>query len=300
MITGKLPVLAVFAALLVAIPARAGDDFQGANIEALGRAAVANPTDNSTISLNPGAMALAERYDVSGWFDLGPTGDLEWGISALDSRTAPIAFGVSWRRTVAEPPITLAEMPGWVQPGVAVPNVKRTHEVTIAIAGPIDDRKFSVGVNGTVIIRHDDRGGNAVNGNADVGAAWQIDKEWAVGLAGRNLIPLKGQVGLDTGITAGVHYERKDIAAWAFDLDWQTSGQPVFPLSFRLGGEALVSAFRPRLGYRFDGATGTHWLVPGIGGENDSGAIDYALAIPLSGATRWKDLVHTFSVRVKF
>jgi len=299
MITGKLPLLAAFAALVVANPARAGDDFQGANVEAMGRAVVANPTDNATITHNPGVMGLAERYDLGGWFDLGPTGDLEWGVSALDSRTAPVAFGLSWRRTVAEPPITLDEMPGWVQPSVTVPNVKRTHEITAAVAVPIDDHKFSVGLNGTLILRNDDRGGKTVNGDTDLGAGWQIDESWAVGLVGHNLLPVKGQADLPTGVTAGVHFEKSNIAAWAFDLDWQTSGSPVFPLSFRLGGEALANAFRPRLGYRFYGATGTHCLIPGIGGENESGAIDYSLAIPLSGATRLKDLIHTFSVRVK-
>lgn len=300
MIGGNHPARALAIAILAhPAAALAGDDFYGANLEGMGRAAVGNPAETASLSLNPGAIALTERYDFEGIVAVGPTGGLEWTLAALDARTAPIGFGIAWRRTIARPPITLDEMPGWIVPGEEIPNKKRSHEITVALAVPALDRSLSFGVGGTLILRNDDRGGKSTTGNVDVGGAYMIDDQWTVGVAGRNLVPLPEHPDLATGITAGVHFREEFLASWAFDVDAQLGGDPEFPMSFRTGGELTVNAFRPRLGYRFEGLDTTHWITPGVGGENESGAIEYALAVPLIGRLRFKDLVHTFSLRVR-
>ena len=124
MIGGKLPLIAVFAAFLAALsasPALAGDDFYTARAEGLGRATLADPYGNTTLSTNPGMMGILERYYFHGAYRIGPTSDMEWSFSALDARTAPVAFGIAYRGTFEKPPITLDEMPGFIVPGEEIP-----------------------------------------------------------------------------------------------------------------------------------------------------------------------------------
>ncbi len=299
MIRRKHPAFAVISAFLASTPALAADYF-GANTEAMGRAAVANWDDNSAISINPGALGLAERYTLMAQLQVGPGLDLAFGASAVDSKTTPqVALGVGYRGTIADPPLTADDMPGWFAPGDPIANRKRSHEVSLALAVPVLDRKLSFGLGGAVIARNDDRGGQVITGTLDAGFAWRIDERWSVGLAGRNLIPTLAKVP-PAGVTAGLYFREEHVGAWALDIDWQATGDPRFPLSFRAGGEVRTSAVRTRLGYRFEGADLMSWIVPGLGVENDVGGIEYALSIPVSGSTRWRDLLHTISARARF
>jgi len=299
MIRGNLPATTLL--LLIAtwsFDARA-DEFYGANIEAMGRASVANPSDTTSLSVNPGAIALDERYDFQGVFEIGPTGGLDWSLAALDARTAPIAFGTAWHRTIEKPPILLEEMPGWITPGQEVPNKKRTHEFTWALAVPALERKLSFGVGSTLLLRNDDRGGSSTYGNVDVGMGWRVSENWTLGLVGSDLVPVPKHPDLQTKVAAGVHYADEFLAEWALDVEAQITGDPEFPVSFRTGGELTISVMRPRLGYRFEGADATHWIIPGLGGESEAGGIDYAIAIPLIDGLKFNSLVHTISLRVK-
>ncbi|MBW1877795.1 MAG: hypothetical protein JRI25_18180, partial [Deltaproteobacteria bacterium] len=188
---------AIIAGFLALVPtARAGDEIYGANVEASGRAVAGHPADNASITVNPGLLGLTERYDLHGHVGLGPDGALEWAVSAMDSRTSSLAFGFAWRRTLAEPELTLDEMPGWRVPGEPIPNRKRTHELTAAFAYPVSgagEMRFSFGINGTLRIHNDDRQGHYLSGNADAGLGVRVDERWSMGLVGYNLLPLNDQ-----------------------------------------------------------------------------------------------------------
>lgn len=300
MTPGKPSRLVLLAAFFAAFPARAGSDAWLADRAAMGQVLMGVPDSNSSITGNPGALGLTERYDLAGHLGLGPEGALEWGVSALDARTSGVAFGLGWRRTIADPPITLDDMPGWVVPGEPIPNRKRAHEFTAALAVPVADRDWSFGLNGTVRTRNDDRGGFSLEGNLDAGLAGRLSEQWTVGLAGRNLLPLPGQVDLPAGVTAGVYFEEPSLIEWGLDVDWQFEGiqSDGLGLGVRTGVELHTGDVRPRLGYRFVGPTGVHALSAGIGGVNEHGGIDYALSVPLISGLRGSSLMHTLSLRV--
>jgi hypothetical protein len=301
---GRKPrLIAMIAGFLALAPsARGGDEIYGANVEASGRAVAGNPADNASITVNPGLLGLSERYDLHGHVGLGPDGALEWAVSAMDSRTSALAFGIAWRRTLAEPELTLEEMPGWRVPGEPIPNRKRAHELTAAFAYPFlgkGDMRYSFGINGTLRFHDDDRRGRHLSGNADVGLGVRFDERWSVGLAGSNLIPLKDQPDLPAGILAGARFEEPSVAAWSLDAGLQFQDADGLPLVLRTGGELLIGTTRPRIGYRFEGPTREHWGTVGVGADSEAGSVEYSLSIPLVDTLRPSSLRHRFSVRVR-
>lgn len=288
---GKPLRIALVLAFLAVPELGRAQEILGGNLAAMGGAATAHPADNAGITSNPGILGLTERYDLQGHLTIGPDDHLEFGVSALDARTSTVALGLSWRRTLDEPPLTTEDLPGWVVPGRPIPNVKRGHEVSAAVAVPIEDRRYSFGVGGTLRTGVDDRGGHHLAGNLHVGAGARVER-WTFGLAGRNLLPLPDQEALPSSIAAGVFFREEALASWALEVGANLDEDPFF---VGTGVELLTGSFRPRLGYRYESRA--HWLTGGFGIENEIGALEYGLGLPLTGPLHLGGLVHTVGLR---
>ncbi|TNE91471.1 MAG: hypothetical protein EP330_05115 [Deltaproteobacteria bacterium] len=287
--------LGVALTLVVGSPAVASEAHLGANTVATGGASTALPKDNSAITGSPGAMALVERYDGMGFGSIGPASALRYGLSAMDSRTGSVAFGIAYRRGQVNLPITDADLPGWIEPGTEPTNKEFTHDLTVALGAPIADRKLSVGVNGTFLWWKRERRGQGFSGNADLGIAAAPHELFSAALTGRNLLfmlddedmPLAGVLGLRVGSVDTVHgLVDVEVA--------EGSG-----LTLRAGVDGSAGPSRMRAGYAWDGVLEQHQVSWGLGIENEAGAFEYAMRVPLTNNDRGVGgLLHTISVRV--
>jgi hypothetical protein len=136
--------------------------------------ALARGQNNVGIVSNPGLLGLESRYSLSGFGQLGPQDRRGWGVSALDSTTSDFyALGLSYSGSTEEPSLSDEDLPGWTPSGKTPDNVKRHHDITMAIGVPILQRFLSVGAHvDWALYDHDQQGTGSV---ADVG----------LGLAGR-------------------------------------------------------------------------------------------------------------------
>ncbi len=263
------------------VPAHAAEGVVGANLAAMGGAAAANPDDNAPITVNPGAIALKERYDLHGHFRYGPDQLNQWGFSAVDGRTSNwLTLGLYYAGDRANPPLTPADLPGWTLPGEDPDNIKRHHDFTLAFAGHGWDRRLSAGFSGTFAIYNHDRHGAGSTGNVDVGVAARPVDGFTIGVAGRNLIPVNDLGELPLTVVGGmrVHGEAGALSA---DVDWRDI-KADFPLTFAGGGELPIGEIpRLRAGYRYEGPIEQHRLTGGFGLVGASGSIDIGVQVPV-------------------
>lgn len=284
--------------LLVAPPAFAGDGLYGAPSNGTGRVAAADAADNTAITANPGLLGLDSVFDAAAHGQLGSDTHTEWAASLRDSWTSKLALGVAVRREVANPPLRFGDLPGWVQPGVTPDHKTRSYVITTGLALPTGNRRWSFGLNGTVELANDDRTGRRTTGNGDVGFGARPVDGVTFGLAVKNVVPVPDQEDYPLGILGGVRLEAPEAGAFELDVDARFEDPGRFPVSFRTGAEWAIQSARPRLGYRYEGFAGHHWITAGIGGENEWGGIGYALAVPVCKGLEFFDLQHQVGIFV--
>ena len=181
----------VMAAAFIAAPTAHATELYGANIAGAGGAAVAHPADNASITVNPGMLGTTKRYDVGGAFAYGPSADLFWGVSVLDSHTNDIiAFAFAYTGTQTNPTFLTDELPGWTPADVAPTNLKSEHGFTIAVNKPLWDRRIGLGISGTLIAFNREHVGSGTTGNMDVGIGFRPLEYLSVGFVGENFLPV--------------------------------------------------------------------------------------------------------------
>ncbi len=290
------PCLTILAILLIASPAWGGDGRMGAHALALGGAVTASPGDNAVIGSNPSALALDSRYDVHALGQWEPAEGWTAGASVADSRDGAFALGLSYARTIIEPPYSEADLPGWTTQEGLPSNVKRWHEVSLAAAFPLLDRKLSLGLGGVIGFADHDRGGEATTGNLDAGLAARPVEGLTLGLVGRNLLPLSDADGdYPVQVVGGARYHLADIGSVALDGGATLEGTDA-PLLLAAGLEAAPVLFRIRGGWRLE--EGQHHLSWGLGTENEAGGLDYAMVIPLGSDQGFAAVTHALSLRL--
>lgn len=254
----------------------------------------------ATIHANPGAIGLGERYLMGATGRLGQDLDNGWGVSILDANTSVIALGLSFFRSVSDPPLTTADLPGWTTTGADEPtNRHRDNNLTLSVAYPLLDRRLSLGIGGTLSVYQHDLAGNGVDGNLDVGIGARPHDLVTIGLAGRNLIPIPGQEDFRAGLLLGSRVADEEVGYFGLDIEWFAEDAGV-PIAVRTGGGLLVSEnVEVQLGYRYEGPTDVHWLSSGVEVQNETAAIGYSLAMPLGdGKLRIGSFVHSLGIRV--
>lgn len=279
-------------------PTALATELVGGNITAMGGAAVAHPSDNAAVTVNPGMLGITKRYDVGALFAYGPTQDLFWGLSVVDSHTNDIiTFGVAYAGSKANPAFRVDELPGWTPEGVTQTNYRDEHVFTVAVNKPLWDRRIGLGLSGTVSSYNHEHTGKGATGNMDIGFGIQPIEYISIGLAGENILPVANQASTPATFRAGFHAQYKEFVAGSFDFRYQT--EEVYGVAYHIGAglEGGFKGVRARIGYRWEGVFQNHGVTWGLGLENEAGAIEYAMLAPIGGSGT--DLVHTISLRVK-
>lgn len=292
-------------ALFVAVGAAHATDVVSAQLAGIGGASLADPRDNSGITVNPATLSLIERYDIQGMFVGGPSGDLRWNASAVDGRTSKLlSFGLAYNGGILSTAFHPSELPGWVPSDETPVNSRQIHDITFGLAAPFFDRKLSIGLNGTLSIFKGDYVGSGVTGNIDLGAATRPVEWVTVGFVARNLLPIADQADIPTALALGVRGGKEDMILAAVDAQVRTEQVVTSPWSVRAGLEGTIKFAKLRAGWDWDGDRGWHQISWGLGlGDIKIGSIDYAMQIPLTGsAFVFADVTHTVSltIRTKF
>ncbi len=284
------------ALLILATSALASDTLQAADQVAMGRTGIAAKNDNAAISLNPGLLALTERYDFQGMFGYGPTGGMTWGASAMDARTSDsLAGGLFYSGDQYEPPLTEDDLPAWALPGEEIENLKRYHDVGLGLSTPLADRKIGIGVSALVGYFDHDRVGDGWRFDMTAGAGFAPTDALTLGVTARGFVPWDVEdVPFSTGLGARLEHEKLAVAADASFFPGVEEGVPV---TFSAGLEQGAGSGRFRGGWRFDAPTQVHALSAGLGLVGDGAAIEYGAWVPVTGGLSIDSTVHMVSIR---
>jgi hypothetical protein len=158
--------------------------------------------------------------------------------------------------------------------------------------------------------------GSAITGNLTAGVAGRPARRWAVGLAGRNLLPVFFPTDPGASVVLGNRYAWTENQALSLDLELPlaaigaTSGLPVVG---RFGAEWGDDQRVLGVGYRFVGPTSEHWLTLGFGAISAAstdprasaarGGLHYAAEVPLHGLdgakSRLAAIRHTVTITIQ-
>ncbi len=276
-----LPRTALVLIALFSTSAWAGDHVEAA-VQGVGGASIAHPRTNAGVTLNPGAIGLMERYDIQGLFIGGPTKDLRWGVSAVDARTNEfLAFGLSYNGSQATPPFLPDELPGWALTDEPPVNGKQEHDITLALAGLLLDRKIGIGLNGTLQIFNNNFGGKGTTGNLDLGFAAMPVEYFSFGFAARDILPVPKQFDQPATLALGIRggHDKYITASAEIDLRLEHVQDRLYDIRAGLEG-SIRELVALRAGWDYGGDTGVHAATWSVGLFSTSGRIDYAMRIP--------------------
>jgi hypothetical protein len=281
--------------LIASLSARAAE-VGGARVVGMGDADIAAADDNAAITASPGVLGLQERYDFSGMFRAGPTGDLQWGAAIMDSHTTPsVAFGLAYVGGITDPPIGSDELPGWKLADGDVSDLRHDNQFTASIAAPLWERRISIGLSGDLLFYHRDVTGSGTTGNLALGAGFAPFPALVIGLVGRDLIPVHGPATVPATVGVGVRGIEKKWGAVEADGVWHPE---VHAFDVSGGLEAKLGYARVRVGARSLGALDERQLTWGLGAEGESASFEYGMVIPVGPAFSTNALEHVVSLRV--
>jgi len=275
----------------------AEEDVASANVLGMGGVAVADVSDNSSITVNPGLMALTRRYDFHGHYKLGPSGGGHWAATAMDGQTSRFLWmGIAYSGDAFRPALQTSELPGWKIPGEEIENKKRYHDFTLAVSVPIVSERLALGINGGLSLFNHDRQGRGITGNADAGLGFRPTQWLSIGVVGENLIPIQSDRSL--GAQAGIRVFNDAIGAVEVDGGYRHADSEGIGLG--VGAEKNAGMARIRLGYDIDLPTVVQRVSWGLGLVGDGGSFEYGMAIPLGSENAGPSgLVNQLSIHLK-
>lgn len=281
--------------LILVRPAWGADVAASANILAAGGVGVAAGQDNVAISLNPGAIALHERYDFAGWFAYGPYKGLGWGGSAVDASTSPhLAAGFAYSGSRTNPPLTPNDLPGWKEPGQALDNIRHDHDFTGALAVPFLKRRISAGVGVDVTLYDHNRLGKGTSVDGHAGVAVRPIDALELGVSARNVLSLGDPADRPLELRGGARVFGDKIGWVEVDGGWRDAELGPTAL-LAAGGELRSGHGRFRAGYHLEG--GVSALSAGLGWEDEDGAIEYGISVPIGSGASTGAVIQEVSVR---
>lgn len=277
--------------------AGAADTFESSALLAMGRVGVASSRENASLTLNPGLLALDQRYDFQGQFRYGPQGALAGGLNAVDARTSDrVAGGLAYTGDTAEPEPTVDELPGWIVPGEEIQNKKTSHDVAFGAAVPWADRRVSFGLGGTVGWYHTDRFGNGWRADANAGVGVRPTEGLTLGVSARNFIPT-GALDRPLEVLAGARTDFDDWPALEVDVGWRPDSDARLPLDVGAGFSIDGKAAAVRAGWRRDALGDVHSVGAGVAVLGPGSALEYGTLVPVTGDVRFDRTIHQLTLR---
>ena len=301
-----------FGLLLLASLGMAADRVQGANLLGMGAVGVAAPADNAGITLNPGLLALRERFDFHAHARLGPELGRHWAASAVDAKTTgSIAAGIAISGDRYEPPLSGSDAPAWSVAGQEIRNRKRLLDFAGALAVPLFERRVSLGVGGVLnTFEHDQQGqGRLFDMHAGIGIS--PVSAVTVGVSARNFLahqymdrPLELAAGIRVEDPENVAVEVNIGRGWDQNEWVAAAGLASLPhdapseWNAAVGVDKRLGALRVRAGGAWLGASRTPYATFGLGShESDGGGFEYAVVVPVTSGVTFGSTVHQLSVR---
>lgn len=291
----------------------AADVVQGANLLGMGGVGVAAPRDNAGITMNPGTLALRERYDFHVQGRVGPTAGLHWAATAVDGRTSDVVTaGLAYSGDRYEPGIISADQPGWSIAGEEIRNRKRNHDFVGAIAVPLLDRRLSIGLGAALSLYDHDQQGQGTSFDLHGGIAFAPVEAITVGISARNVLPFAAQ-DRPAEVRAGIRVEDPDSVAFEVNVgrgwlpgldDWVADAGLASPVEdasdwmVAAGADARLGSVRLRAGAAWQGASRLPFVTLGVGSHEPDGlGFEYAVAVPVTSDLSFGATVHQISIR---
>ena len=299
--------------LVMPLSAAAQVDIRTAGTDAVGSASAANAHDNAALTSNPASIGLERRYAITANGGFWNGRDWRAAISAVDGMTTEgVALGVAYQRWPTSSELTVGELPGWISEDQELSRLRRYDNVTIGVAVPFAENRFSVGLNGSVVFVGHSVLGTATTGDVDVGLAGRPTEKWSVGVAARNVLPQFFETDERLGLVAGTRYAWDKNTSVAVDVDVPLLKVDGLPVAIRGGAEWGDDIRHFGIGYRFEGPDEEHWLTLGAGLWSDpetsgNGAsragVSYAAQFPLHTTpedVQWGwAIVHTLTITLE-
>lgn len=261
-------------------------------------AGMAHPYSSDAASVNPAVIGLVERYDSVVSADIGARALGAHGL-VVDSRTMPrLSMAVGYRYRRINPPMTDSELPGWLPDGEAATNKSNGHGVTLAFAAPLADRHLSLGIGGDLSRDEHERRGVVWDGDLDVGVAWRPTGSVAVGVGGRDLLPL-ASLDHPARVGGGVWLGAEDLGGLAVDATWRVVDGDGSPLDVAVGLQRQVTTANFTAGWRWDGRYARHAVTAGFGWSSEGQWLDLAVDVPVTGEATARDVVVKVGARIR-
>lgn len=233
------------------------EEYAGARSVAMGGAHRGLGTSNDTLILNPAGMATTRRYSIDAAYSTGSDHINRLHLSAVDSKSSPVAAGVGYTRDFGNP--------SDVNAGI--------NRVYVAAAYPLT-RFLAVGLGAQNLrgeLTQDQQRHKLSLYNGTVGVLLSLGQTLGVGASLENFIRLNSHHLMPMRLGLGASL-RTQMIALAGDVRWDLAREEHHPVNFGIGGEFfLKQVFALRGGYRlgavaptFHGAPLDHFLSGGL------------------------------------
>lgn len=226
---------------------------------------------------NPALIAVGGRYAAVGWGHMDASADRGAGLMIHDARTAAVALGMGWQIDRATLDWTDETLPGWSADGELGSRVYTAQRGMLALAYELGP--FSFGVSGAAVLATE-REEVSWSGDAAAGLVYSQGALTAA-LAGTGLGASAPRAALGLRYRpamGGIAAEATFDGVWGGALGAELRGKGG---GLRLGGSREVGLWRAEASAGF---------------ENEAGALDYGLALPLGDG----EILHRLSVRAYF
>ena len=272
-------------------------DPAGAVSQGMGETVRANPWDPMTAHAAPGMVWLDGRFElgVSGRFGNDDTS--LWQVGAYDAQTTRVGFGLFWSRLTKQIEPKNAELPGWRREDQEFDNHIRSSVLSTTIGGGGIHRLFGFGLGVRYFYRSTKLGGAEHAVTLAPSIATVIQDSVIFSVTAENVIPT-GNPDAPIGLSTGTRWQVSRQFALALDtsadfqsLENKVAFTPMVGAEFRAGDVVPI-----RAGWKRDGVDGTRWLSSGIGVENESVGLSYALTLDLWSQS---EVVHQHGVMLR-
>lgn len=246
--------------------ADAFNEFLGARSVAMGGAHRGLGTSNETLILNPAGMALGKRYSIDALYGYGRGDHINHGnLSAVDSKSSPVAAGVSYTRD-------------WGNPSGSDASFNRVYFGLAYALGPMFATGFNVQTVRGSFQEHGARHDVSLY-NATAGLSVALGQALGLGVAYQNIIGTDSPRLMPPNLAAGASL-RTSRATLTADMRFEMRQKSPQHTSYGAGAEVFVhQAFALRGGYRrggtdpsFVGPAG-HFVTGGVAAISQSGGL---------------------------